>query len=39
MRMSEVGAEREEDRILSRLHVVHGEHDLGLDPTYCEMMT
>ena len=35
--MSEGGAERGKKRILSRLHAVSTESDLGLDLTNCEI--
>ena len=34
-----VGAEREGDRIPSRLHTVRSEPDMGLDPTNCAITT
>ena len=38
-RMSGGGAERERERISSRLHAVSTEPDMGLDPTNQEIMT
>ena len=37
--MSEGGAEREGERIPSRLHTASTEPDVGLEPINCEMMT
>ena len=33
------GAEKERERVPSRLHTVSAEPDVGLDPTNCEIMT
>ena len=38
-RASKGGAEREGDRIPSRLHAVSAEPNMGLKPTNCEIMT
>ena len=37
--MSRGGAEREGERIPSRLYTVSAEHDVGVEPTHCEIMT
>ena len=38
-RASRERAEREGDRIPSRLHTVSREPDVGLEPTNCDIMT